>query len=68
MMFWLVLKLEISYNRILYINSLRLSVCDGGFEGWGKGEAGEATGDPWRDPCQSVTGCGFHVTMQAPVL
>ncbi len=24
------------------------SVCDGGFRGWGKGEAGEATGDPWR--------------------
>ncbi len=29
------------------MNSLRLSVCDGGFGGWGKGEAGEATGDLW---------------------
>jgi len=36
-----------TYNHI-YINSLRLSVCDGGFEGWGKGEAGEAAGDLWR--------------------
>jgi hypothetical protein len=32
---------------ILYMNSLRLSVCDGGFGGWGKGKAGEAAGDPW---------------------
>ncbi len=40
------------------------SVCDRGFGGWGKGEAGEAAGDP----CQSPTGCGFRVTMQAPVL
>ncbi len=34
--------------QILYINSLRLSVYDGGFRGWGKGEASEAMGDPWR--------------------
>jgi hypothetical protein len=34
--------------QILYINSLCLSICDGGFGGWGKGEASEATGAPWR--------------------
>jgi len=28
--------------------SVRLSVCDRGFGGWGKGEAGEAAGDLWR--------------------
>jgi hypothetical protein len=32
-------------GRIIYINSVSFSVCDGGFGGWGKGEAGEATGD-----------------------
>jgi hypothetical protein len=30
---------------IIYINSINVSVCDGGFGGWGKGEAGEAAGD-----------------------
>jgi hypothetical protein len=53
--------------QILYINSLCLSICDGGFGGWGKGEASEATA-PRGDTCHSVTGCGFRVTMQAPVL
>jgi hypothetical protein len=39
---------------IIYINSRSLCVCDGGFGGWGKGEAGEATGD------LSATGNRFH--------
>jgi hypothetical protein len=34
--------------HILYINSLRPFVCDGGFGGWGKGEANEAAVNPWR--------------------
>jgi len=32
-------------RRIIYINSVSLCVCDGGFGGWGKGEAGEAASD-----------------------
>jgi hypothetical protein len=32
-------------GKSLYINSVSLCVCDGGFGGWGKGEAGEAAGD-----------------------
>jgi hypothetical protein len=31
--------------KIIYINLVSLCVCDGGFGGWGKGEAGEATGE-----------------------
>ncbi len=49
------------------INSVSLYVCDGGFGGWGKGEAGEAVGDsclsvvfvfnffPLSSPCNSKT-------------
>jgi len=39
----------------IYINSLRLSVYDGGFGGWGPVKQRATCGDP----CQSVTGCGF---------
>jgi hypothetical protein len=49
------------HHHIIYINSVSLCVCDGGFGGcdggfggWGKGEAGEATGD------LSATGNRFH--------
>jgi len=31
--------------HIIYINSISLSICDGGFGGWGKGEAGEVAGE-----------------------
>jgi len=29
-------QFELSHNRRLYINSLSLCVCDGGFGGWGE--------------------------------
>jgi len=32
-------------SQIIYINSISLCVCDGGFGGWGKGEACEVAGD-----------------------
>jgi hypothetical protein len=35
-------KLILHDETIIYINSVSLCVCDGGFGGWGKGEAGEA--------------------------
>jgi len=34
-----------SFFNIIYINLLSLCVCDGGFEGWGKEEAGETVGE-----------------------
>ncbi len=44
---------------IIYINSVSLCVCDGGFGGWGKGEVGEATGH------LSTTGNRFHFLITA---
>jgi hypothetical protein len=41
-------------SRIIYINSLRPSVCDGSFGGWGKGQGGEAAGDPFHSLDQST--------------
>ncbi len=41
--------------HIIYINSVNLCVCDGGFGGWGKGEAGEATGAPPPTPLPSLS-------------
>jgi hypothetical protein len=35
----------INNYKIIYINSVSLSVCDEGFGGWGKGEAGEVAGN-----------------------
>ncbi len=37
--------------ELVYINSVSLCVCDGGFEGWGKGEAGEATSEKSNRVC-----------------
>ncbi len=37
------------------INPISLCVCDGGFGGWGKGEAGEAAGDFFRIFINSVS-------------
>jgi hypothetical protein len=51
--FWNILMAMVGMT-IIYINSVSLCVCDGGFGGWGKGEAGEATGD------LSATGNRFH--------
>jgi hypothetical protein len=38
---------------ILY-KFVRLSVCDGRFGGWGKGQGGEAAGDPFHSLDQST--------------
>jgi hypothetical protein len=38
-------KIQKFFHHHIYINSVSLYVCDGGFGGWGKGEAGEATGN-----------------------
>ncbi len=33
-----ILQNGLHVDEIIYINSVSLCVCDGGFEGWGKGE------------------------------
>ncbi len=48
------LTLKLKHKIKHDINSVSLCVYDGGFGGWGKGEAGEATGD------LSTTGNCFH--------
>ncbi len=47
-------SLFFSSTIILYINSLRPSVCDGRFGGWGKGQGGEAASDPFHSLDQST--------------
>ncbi len=42
-------------SQIIYINSVSPYVCDGGFGGWGKGEAGEVVGDFFRISVNSVS-------------
>jgi len=42
---WKILPITARFMWSLYINSVSLYVCDGSFGGWGKGEAGEATGE-----------------------
>jgi hypothetical protein len=39
---------------VIYINLVSLCVCDGGFGGWEKGEAGEVAGDFFRISVNSV--------------
>jgi hypothetical protein len=41
---WWELIVHYPYH-IIYINLVSFCFCDGGFGGWGKGEAGEAMGE-----------------------
>jgi len=42
---WKILPVTARSLWSLYINSVSFCVCDKGFGGWGKGEAGEAVGE-----------------------
>jgi hypothetical protein len=42
------------WQSYILIHYVRPSVCDGSFGGWGKGQGGEAAGDPFHSLDQST--------------
>ncbi len=49
-------EVEEKVENLIYkfTTSVCLSVCDGRFGGWGKGQGGEAAGDPFHSLDQST--------------